>query len=506
MTRAFHGRRATLAAALIGLAVTALPAAAQTLRVGLQEDPDALDPHRARTFVGRLVFTSLCDKLVDIDEKLQFQPQLATAWSWSADNKVLTFKLRGGVKFHDGETMDAAAVKASLDRARTLPDSLRKSELASVASVDVVDPLTVAITVKQPDATLLAQLSDRAGMVLSPKAMAGDFGQKPVCAGPYRFVERVQNDRIVLEKFADYWDKDGGYNFQRLVFQPIPDTTVRLANLRAGSIDMLERLAPSDVESVKGDSKLTFAPVVGLGYQGITFNIANGARAEKNPLRDKRVRQALQLAIDRDAINEVAGAGIYEPAQQAYPEASPFFDKAHPPTKRDVAKAKALLKQAGQEHPTFELMFGNNTVTQQINEMIQAMAAEAGFEVKLRATEFATSQKESAAGNFDATQYGWSGRPDPDGNIHTFVTCKGALNDGRYCNTEVDRLLDEARSVNDLARRQSLYAAANVILQDDLPIVYVYYQPWPFALAKKVTGFKAYPDGMIRLKGVKFAS
>jgi peptide/nickel transport system substrate-binding protein len=246
--------------------------------------------------------------------------------------------------------------------------------------------------------------------------------------------------------------------------------------------------------------------VVGLGYQGITFNIANGSRAEKNPLRDKRVRQALQLAIDRDAINEVSGAGIYEPAQQPYPEASPFFDKAYPATKRDVAKAKALLKQAGQEHPTFELMFGNNTVTQQINEMIQAMAAEAGFEVKLRATEFATSQKESAAGNFDATQYGWSGRPDPDGNIHTFVTCKGALNDGRYCSPEVDKLLDEARTVNDLPKRQALYAAADKILQDDLPIVYVYYQPWPFALVKKVTGFKAYPDGMIRLKGVKFAS
>lgn len=493
-----------IAGAMTGFGLPAQPADAQTLRIGLQDDPDVLDPHRARTFVGRIVFTSLCDKLVDVDEKLTFQPQLATSWSWSADNKVLTFKLRPNVKFHDGETMDAAAVKASLERAIKLPDSLRKSELASVDHVDAVDPLTVAITVKQPDATLLSQLSDRAGMILSPKAMAGDFGQKPVCAGPYKFVERVQNDRIVLDKFADYWDA-ANFHFQRLVFQPIPDTTVRLANLRAGNIDMLERLAPSDVKTAKGDSKIVFAPVVGLGYQGITANIANGPRAKDNPLKDKRVRQALQWSIDRDVINQVAGEGIYNPAQQPFPEASPYLDKNAPVTKRDVAKAKALLKEAGMPNPSFELAFGNTTVTQQINELVQAMAGEAGFQIKLRATEFATLQKEAPAGNFEAAQIGWSGRVDPDGNIYSFVTCKGTLNDGRYCNAEVDRLLDEARQINDEGKRRALYDAADKILQEDLPIIYLYYQPWPFAYSNKIKGFTAYPDGMIRLKGLSFA-
>lgn len=481
-------------------------ASAQTLRIGLQEDPDVLDPHRARTFVGRIVFTSMCDKLVEITPELKFVPQLATEWKWSDDSKTLTMKLRPGVKFHDGELMNAAAVKVNLDRARTLQDSLRKSELGSVEGVEVVDDMTIALKLSRADATLVSQLSDRAGMIMSPKALAApDFAQKPVCSGPYQFVERVQNDRIVLERFKDHWDAKS-YNFDRLVFTPIPDTTVRLANLKAGNLDILERLAPSDVADVKSDPKLVFAPVSGIGYQGLTINTNNGDRA-KSPLgQDKRVRQALQLAVDRDVINEVVAQGIFPPAGQPFPLASVFNDKKFAAGKRDVAKAKALLKEAGVERVKFELSFGNSTTTQQIAEIIQAMASEAGFDISLRPTEFAALQKEAQAGNFDVNAIGWSGRVDPDGNIHQFVTCKGGLNDGRYCNPEVDRILNEARAINDDEKRKALYDSAQAILQDELPIIYSYYQPWPFAVAKKVEGFKPYPDGMIRLKGVKFAS
>lgn len=485
---------------LAGLLLSGTAYGQTTLRVGLNEDPDVLDPHRARTFVGRIVFASLCDKLLDIDEKLAFVPKLATAWSWSDDNLTLTFTLRDGITFQDGDPIDAAAVKANLDRARTLPDSLRKSELASVADVVVVDPKTVALKLSKPDATLLAQLSDRAGMMLAPKAF-DTFTQKPVCSGPYSFVERVQNDRIVLQKYAGYWDA-AAYKIDKVVFQPIPDTTVRLANLRAGDLDMLERLAPSDVPSVKDDPNLVFAPVTGIGYQGITINTGNGDRS-KSPLgQDKRVRQAFELAVDREVINQVAGAGIYPPAQQPFPQASPYYSDKFPVRARDVEKAKQLLKEAGQEHPSFELVFGTGTLAQQIAELTQAMASEAGFDIKLRATEFAAMQKEAQQGNFDAMQIGWSGRVDPDGNIHAFVTCKGNLNDGKYCNPKVDDLLNAARQTPDAAKRKELYDQAQAILEDDLPIIYTYYQPWPFVLSKKVKGFTAYPDGMIRLKGM----
>ena len=169
-----------------------------------------LDPTLARTFVGRLVFSALCDKLFEVDEKLNIVPQLASKHSWSADNKTLTITLRPGVTFHDGEKLDAAAVKFNIERHKTMPGSNRRGELAPVTSVDVVDPMTVRLNLNAPFSPLLAALTDRAGMMVSPKAAAaaGDkFGQKPVCSGPYKFVERVAQDRIVLERYDGYWNK-----------------------------------------------------------------------------------------------------------------------------------------------------------------------------------------------------------------------------------------------------------------------------------------------------------
>jgi peptide/nickel transport system substrate-binding protein len=496
-----------LGAALLALASTS--ALAQELRIGMQEDPDALDPHRARTYVSRIVFTSLCDKLIDIDAKLNFVPQLATSWAWSDGDKTLTFKLRDDVVFHDGSKFDAAAAKANLDRAMTLPDSTRRSEITSIASVAAPDATTLVLTLKQPDATLLASLSDRAGMMLSPKTFdsteTGAVGRKPVCSGPYKFVERVQNDRIVLDKFDQYYDaKD--YHFKRVVFLPIPDTTVRLSNLRSGGLQIIERMNPSDIPQVKSDASLVFAPSDGLGYQELFFNVANGPIAKNSPFKDPRVRKALELSIDRNAINEVVGGGIFTPASQAYPPASPFHSDKFPVLKRNIDKAKALLKEAGVTLPVKgELAFGNNTTISAIAEMVQAMSAEAGFQLSLRPTEYAALLDEARRGNFEMALRGWSGRVDPDGNIQPFVTCKGPQNDGLYCNPEVDRLLEEARHVPDTAQRKVLYEQATTILDKDMQNFYIYYQPWPFALQKKVTGFKPYPDGMIRLKGVAFA-
>src|SRR5258705_7578580 len=268
---------------------------AQTLRFGLAEDPDVLDPTLARTFVGRVVFAALCDKLFDIDEKLNIVPQLATAYEWAADNKALTIKLRPGVTFHDGEKLDAAAVKYSIERHKTMAGSNRRGELALVASVDVVDPMTVRLNLSAPFAPLLAQLADRAGMIVSPKAAQAEgekFGAKPVCARPFRFVERVAQDRIVLERFANYWNK-GEIHFDRVVYLPIPDSTVRLANLRSGQLDFIERLAGSDLAQVKSDNRFKIAKITEIGYQGITINVGKSELAQKTALgRDPRVREA----------------------------------------------------------------------------------------------------------------------------------------------------------------------------------------------------------------------
>lgn len=500
-------RKLSLAIAA-GMLLIGSAASAETLRIGLADDPDVLDPDQSRTFVGRIVYTALCDKLVDIDPDLNFVPQLATEWSWSEDGKALTMKLRQGVVFHDGEKFDAAAVKYNIDRSKSLPESRRKSEVKSIQSVDVVDPMTVRINLDAPDATLLATLSDRAGMMVSPKAAeaaGANLGAKLVCSGPYKFVERVQQDKIVVERFKEHWNA-GKFHFDQVIYRTIPDSTVRLANLQSGDLDLLERLSPPDVPTVKADAKLKMVDVVGVGYQGITINIGNGERA-KTPLgQDARVRKALELAIDRNALNQVVFDGMHLPGNQFISPQSQFYAKSVPMPGRDVAKAKALLKEAGVEKFSFEMQFANNPDATRAAQVIQAMAAEAGFDIKLRATEFATMLKEQTAGNYQATQVGWSGRVDPDGNIHTFMTCKGGINDSKYCNPEVDKALDAARLTNSLAERKKLYEIAIQQLDQDRPIIYLWHPKWIWALRADLQGYTPYPDAMIRLEGMRKGS
>ena len=185
-------RTRALAGAVL-LSLIPLVGQAQTLRIGLAEDPDMLDPTMARTFVGRIVFSALCDKLIDVDEKLNYVPQLATSYQWSADGKALTMKLRSDVTFHDGEKFDAAAVKFNIERHKTMQGSNRSGELRPVTSVDVIDPTTVRLNLSAPFTPLLASLADRAGMMVSPKAAQNstNFASAPVCSGPFKFVERV---------------------------------------------------------------------------------------------------------------------------------------------------------------------------------------------------------------------------------------------------------------------------------------------------------------------------
>ena len=500
--------RRTIRSGLAALAVAGFTMAggvafAQQLRVGLQEDPDVLDPTISRTFVGRVVFASLCDKLFDITPDLKIVPQLATGYEWSPDQKSLTLKLRDGVLFQDGTKMDAAAVKYSLDRHLTLPGSTRKSELAGVTGVDVVDPSTVKITLSAPFAPLIAVLSDRAGMILSPKAAeagAAAFANHPVCAGPFKFVERVPQDRIVLERFPDYWDK-GHIKVDKITFLPIPDSAVRLANLKSGDLDMIERVAPTDLDEIKANPKLATASIGELGYQGITVNTDNGPKAKSPIGSDERVRQAFSLSIDREALVQVVYNGFFIADDQWTGPASPFHIKRPVPA-RDIAKAKALLAAAGQPHPTVNLTVPNTPTLMQVGQVIQSMAADAGFDVKLQAMEFASGLAASQKGELEALVLAWSGRTDPDGNIYSFVSCGGGLNDGKYCNKEVDAALQTGRTASDFAARKAAYDKVTEITDKELPIIYLFHQQWLWAMSKTLKGFTPYPDGIIRFQDV----
>ena len=476
-----------------------------TLRIALREDADMLDPTLARTYVGRIVFAGLCDKLFDIDDKLQIVPQLATGYEY-ADPKTLIIHLRQGVKFQDETVMDAAAVKYSLDRHLNMPGSARRAEISSIDHVDVVDPATIRIVLKQPSAPFLSQLTDRAGMIVSPKAAQAegkDFALHPVCAGPMKFVERVAQDRIVLERFADYWNKDA-IHFDRMIYQPIPDSSVRLANLQAGSIDFVEFILPTDANTVKRDPKLRLVTYDGLGYQGITYNVGNGPQADTPLGRSALVRQAFDMSIDREALMQVVYNGAFAPAAQAVPPASPFFDPAVKPRIRDIAKAKALLKQAGVTPPVaIDLIAPNNPDIKQMAEVIQAMAQEAGFDVKITAMEFASSLDNAEHGGFQAYLLAWSGRVDPDGNLYTFLhSTSGSQNYGKYASPVMDKLLDDARTETDLAKRKALYGQVAELEQTDVPLSYIYTTRNFNGMSAKLTGFKPVADGMIRLQGL----
>jgi peptide/nickel transport system substrate-binding protein len=491
----------TAAALLLSFQATAQT----TLRIGLAEDPDILDPTMGRTYVGRIVFAAFCDKLFDIDEKLNIVPQLALSYSTSDDGKEMAIKLRPGVKFHDGEPFDAEAAKFSLERHLTFPGSFRKPELATVDHVDVVDPLTIKLVLKTPFSPLIAQLTDRAGMMVSPKAAkeAGDrFGLKPVCAGPYKFVERVQQDRIVGERFADYWNKDNVF-IDRVVFLPIVDATVRLANLKSGGLDLIERVLATDIKEVRADTRLKLSTALELGYFGITINIANDK--SKGPLsQSEKVRQALSLSIDREALTQVVFNGEFIPGNQWVSPEHPYYQKNFPIPKRDIAKAKALLKESGATLPvTVDFMVTKGAENEAVAQVIQSMAAEAGIDMKIRLIEFATSFKQTQAGEFQAFSIGWSGRIDPDGNSYVFMRTKAPQNDGGYSNAEADKALDDARLIYDPAQRKVIYEKLTKIVLNDLPLIYLYHRRLLIAHTTKVEGYKQMPDGLVRVIGLK---
>jgi peptide/nickel transport system substrate-binding protein len=492
--------RLTIAAMLL-LASAGMACAQTTLRIGLAEDPDVLDPTLARTYVGRIVFASFCDKLFDIDEKLNVVPQLALGYDTAPDGLSVTIKLRPNVKFHDGEPFNAEAAKFSLERHMTMSGSFRKPELAAVDHVDVVDPLTIKINLKAPLAPLIAQLTDRSGMMLSPKAAteAGDkFGLHPVCAGPYKFVERVPQDRIVGEKFADYWNKDN-VHIDRVVYLPISDDTVRLANLKSGGLDLIERALATDIKDIRADPKLKLASALWLGYQGIDVN-----ERANNPLgKSAAVRQALEAAIDRDALNQVVFNGEFVPGNQWVSPENPYYQPALPVPKRDLAKAKGLLKQAGVTAPfDVDFMVPKGAEPQAVAEVIQAMAAEIGINMKIRVTEFATSLKQAEAGEYQAYLLAWSGRSDPDGNLYSFYKCKAPLNYTGFCNADVDKLLDDSRVPSDRAQRKAVYEKLSRLLLDDDAIIYLYHSRVLIAHSARLEGYRQLPDGMVRVVGL----
>jgi peptide/nickel transport system substrate-binding protein len=498
--------RSRIGVLLFAVALLAAPALqAQTLRIGLSSDPDALDPTVSRSVAGRQVFAALCDKLVDIDADQHIVPQLATRWAWEDGDRTLVLTLRPGVRFQDGSEMDAEAVVAALQRHLTMAGSTRKAEMGPVERVEASGKLEVRIHLTRPFAPLLAALSDRAGMIMSKAASAlssNEFAAKPVCAGPFRFVRRIAQDRIELERFPEYWNA-GAIHFDRVTYLPIPDATVRSVNLRSGSLDLMEQVQPTDIPALKADPALRVVTGPSLASYYIAINVANGPRAQTPLGQNRLVRAALDAAIDRQALVDVAFEGLFRPGNQSVPPGSPFYVDAFPVPKRDLPRAKSLLKQAGLDRVGMQMSVPNTSDYRQAAEVVQAMAAEAGIDIQLQTVEVASLLRQWTDGDFESLIIQWSGRTDVDANLYNFNACGMALNGGKYCNKALDAALDAARSTTDMSARMAAYKRAAAIYLEDLPYIYLWHPTLVWAMPRRLEGFRPVPDSIMRLQDVR---
>ena len=497
-----HRLAALLAMSAATTLVAATPSLADTLRIGISEDTDTLDPTQGRTFGGRQMFAALCDKLFDLDPKGGIVGQLVTDWTVSDDQLEITLTLRPGVKFHDGTAFDAEAVKFNLERAMTLEESARKGELRAIKSIEAVDPGTVKITLSEPFAPLFASLADRAGMMMSPTAIqavdTATFANAPVCSGPFKFKERVVQDHVTVEKFADYWDKDR-IHFDEVVYRPMPDSTIRLNNLLSGELDIIEGVATSDLDGLKANDDVKVVDITGLGHVHIQFNVAGDHPVVAN----QKIRQAVDAAIDRNIVNQVVYGGNFVAGNQPVAPTSPFYATKYPVKPAAPEKAKALIAESGIESPAFTLVVNNEPAFIRAGQVVQSMLAQVGIAVTLQPVEGATAIGIMESPDFQAALSTWSGRADPDANAYAYLGCKGSQNFGKYCSDATEAALQAAAKVSDVAKRTAFYTEAADTWMQDLPVIYLYHHKRFFGLDDDLEGFVAVPDGIIRVQGVE---
>jgi peptide/nickel transport system substrate-binding protein len=490
-----------------------------TLTIALDSDPDALDPTLARTFVGRMVFMDMCEKLYDLDAKLQIVPQLAASLpTFSADKKTVTIKLRTGIKFNDGTAFNAAAVKESLDRHKTLKGSARASELSPVSSIDTAGNNTVVLHLTDRYSPITAQLADRSGMILSPKqldALGDKFATNPVCVGPFMFKDRVAGDHITLVKSPFYYNKKN-VHLDTIVWKIITDPAARAANLRSGDVNVSEGIASTDLPSIQSNKSLQLIKATSIGYQGITVNIGNSRGLGKLPYsntgtaiaKSADLREAFEDALDRNVINRVVFNSTTKPDCFPVAPGTPWYaaTKGIPCNlKSNVKAAKAAFTRSGASPGvTVHLMLGTDPVAARLGQVIQSMEKPIGINVVLDPTEFVTSLNHEDAGQFETFQIGWSGRIDADGNTFNFLHTTGSQNDSGYSNPVVDRAMTNERKAASLkARLVSLHAALAQAAKDR-PIIYLYHPVNYDAQTKKVGGVQVFGDGLVRVQFAGF--
>lgn len=476
---------------LASVGATAAPQKGGTLNYALRDEPDRLDPNLSGLRPSQIVFFQIFDPLVVRDKRdKRFKPWLATSWTVSANGRTYTFKLRPGVKFHDGTPFDAAAVKFNFDRTHN-PALASRCGGCAVGFYDraqVVDPLTVQIHLKRPWAPFLDAASLYYRMV-SPAAVKKtgdqDFGRQPVGTGPFKFVEWVPNDHITLERFADYnWaptilKHNGPAYVDRLIFRMIPEDSTRVAALESGEVQVIDNAPAQDFERLTKDAK--FKALVGL-VPGVPFDFA--MNVTKAPTNELAVRQALSLGIDREGIvKTVFGpfqtVGAFLPAYGLLTPYTYAFDKGADLYRYDPAKARALLDKAGwragpggiRQKAGKRLVVPLGSWEHGVPEVMQGQLKAIGVDLKLfiaTGTAIQTVNENQRKGVTVMSPLP-APRSDPEiisALLHSRNVGGGGFNFSFVKDPELDRLLDaQAVEVNEAKRAQILARVQRLVMQ-----------------------------------------
>lgn len=486
------------------------------LVMALSAEPDRLDPTTSSSLYTRYVMQTMCQKLYDIDANGEIIPQLATELpEVSEDGLTVRIPVRDDAVFADGTPFNAEAAAQTIDRGVNLEGSSRKSELGPIEKVVAVDDTTVEVTFAKPFAPLTAALADRAGMILSPKALEekGEaFGDSPVCVGPFKFVERVPQTSIKVERDPLYYDAEN-VHLDTITYRIITDSNIRAANLRSGDVQVADTISTQDVDELMNEEGIGILQVGSLGYQGITVNVGNtdGVGAAPGVIdtpigSDPVVRKALSMSIDREALVQSVFNGYHETACSPVSPASPFTSPASEACPEyDPEAAKSMLEEAGIETPyKLEMQVSNNPDTIRFAQALQAAVADGGFEIEILPVEYSTLLDVQDRGDYEILQLGWSGRVDPHGNMFNFLSTGGGANYAGYSNPDVDELLTQASQTNDIAERADLYGQAVTQVQEDNPIIYLYRIRSLTGYSTDIAGVETFADGVVHLSNVAF--
>ena len=483
------------------------------LVMGLSSEPDRLDPTPSSSLYTRYVMSAICETLYDLDSSGTIVPQLATGLPTIApDGLTVTIPVRTGITFADGTPFDANAVRASLERHLTHPESQRASEMGPIAGITAPDPSHVVIQYERPFAPITAALADRAGMIMSPAALTDDFGDHPVCVGPFKFVERIPQTSIAVARDPRYYDA-ANVHLDTITYRIMSDANIRAANLRSGDIQVADTISPQDVDALAQEDDLRVLQSPSLGYRAITINVGNvdGAGEPAKPIdtplaSDARVRLAFSHAIDRQTLVDTVFNNWFEPACSPIAPQTPYASRASNACPAfDPEKSKRLLREAGVRMPyRIELQVSNTQDELRFAQALQASVGEGGFELEIVPVEYSTLLDVQKNGSFEALMLGWSGRIDPDGNTSRFLATGKAANYSGFSSSTLDDLLAGASQTTDVVERTSLYGQAVKLLQQENPVVYTHRIRNLTVHSTRVIGVEVYTDGVVRLGKAAF--